>query len=247
MMRYKVNVEYSGSSYCGFQKQTDIEQKSVQGVLQKAIFEMSKEEVTITPSGRTDAGVHALKQTMHFDLEKKFEAHKIVSGLNHFLYDEDVSILNCEITDEEFHARFDAKMRHYQYLIINRPAPLTLQKTQAWHVVTKLNLDEMRKAAKFLIGQHDFSAFRDSECQGKSPIKTVEKIEIKQDKEQITLDFSAKSFLHHMVRNIVGTLVWVGLGKISASEIKSILESKDRTKSGPNAPAHGLYFFGVDY
>lgn len=247
MTRYKVNVEYNGTPYCGFQKQTDIEQKSVQGVLEKAIFEMANEEVTITPSGRTDAGVHALNQTMHFDLKKSFEPHKIVSGLNHFLRPEDVSILSCEIADKEFHARFDAKIRHYRYLIINRPAPLTLQKTLAWHMVTKLDLDEMRKAAKFLIGQHDFSSFRDSECQGKSPIKTLKKIEIQQEENQITLDFSAKSFLHHMVRNIVGTLVWVGLGKISANEIKSILESKDRTKSGPNAPAHGLYFFGVDY
>lgn len=245
--RYKLTVEYCGDNYCGFQKQKNIPQKSVEEVLEESIFKLSQEKTKIVACGRTDAGVHAIGQVVHFDLEKNFPTHQVVSGLNNYLRHEDVAIISCEIKDENFHARFDAKMRSYVYVIINRNAPLTLKRNRAWHVKKKLDIEEMKKSAQFLIGKHDFSSFRDAECQGKSPVKTIFKIDICQNGDEILIEIAAKSFLHHMVRNIVGTLVLVGSGKILAQEMKNILEARDRTKSGPNAPAAGLYFLGVKY
>jgi len=247
-MRYKIRIEYDGSNYCGSQRQFDIAEKSIESVLEDAIYKLSQEEVKIIMSGRTDAGVHALGQVAHFDLKKEFAPHRIVMGLNHHLRGEDISILDCEIVDENFHARFSAKMRHYRYVIINRHGRLALQKKRAYHVAPKLDIVAMKTASQFLIGQHDFSSFRDSECQSSSPIKTLSRIEIfLRNEEEIFIELSARSFLHHMVRNIVGTLVLAGLGKISPEEIKKILVAKDRSKSGPNAPACGLYFLGADY
>ena len=249
-MRYKLTIEYDGTAYCGLQRQFDIAQKSIMEVLAKAIFNLSAQEVKIFASGRTDAGVHAFGQVVHFDLDKNFDAYQMVMGLNHHLRDELISVLSCDIVDENFHARFSAKMRHYQYRIINRRGVLVLNKNRAWHVGKKLDVEAMKQAAKYLIGQHDFSSFRDSECQAQSPIRSLDKIEISQNGEngeEIILHFSARSFLHHMVRNIVGTLVYVGLEKFLVDDVKKILEAKDRKKSGPNAPAYGLYFAGVDY
>lgn len=246
-MRYKLTVEYCGTNYCGFQKQPDFEQKSVEEVLEEAVFQLAKERVKIIASGRTDAGVHALGQVIHFDLGKKFEPRRVVMGLNNYLQKEEVAILKCELVDENFHARFDAKLRHYRYDIINRTAPLTVEKNRAWHLGQKLDVEEMKKAAAFLIGEHDFSSFRDAQCQAKSAIKTVEKISVSKNDEKILIEISAKSFLHHMVRNLVGTLVLIGSGKLPVAEMKKILAAKDRTKSGPNAPACGLFFLKTDY
>lgn len=247
MIRYKITFEYDGTNYCGLQKQQDLPNKSVEEILENAVCSLSQERVKINASGRTDAGVHAISQVAHFDISKKFEPHRIVMGLNNYLRAEDVAILSCEIVDENFHSRFDAKMRHYRYLIVNRSAPLILQKNRAWHVAQKLDFVAMQQASQFLVGEHDFSAFRDAECQAQSPIKTIEKIALTQNGDEITIEISAKSFLHHMVRNIAGTLVWVGIGKIKTTKMKNILESRNRTKSGPNAPACGLYFLRVDY
>lgn len=247
IVRYKVSVEYDGTNYCGYQKQPDMPNKSVEEILENAVFELSQERVKITASGRTDAGVHAIGQVVHFDLSKHFEPLRIVKGLNNYLRTQNIAVLDCEIMDENFHARFSTTMRHYRYLIVNRPAPLILQKNRAMYVSATLDVEAMRAASKFLIGIHDFSSFRDSQCQALSVMKNVQKIEITKNADQILIEISATSFLHHMVRNIVGTLVWVGSGKISVEEVKNILEAKDRTKSGPNAPAFGLYFFGVDY
>ncbi len=247
MRRYKLKIEYDGGAYCGFQRQPDIEQKTVEEVLEIALLKLTQEQVKITPSGRTDAGVHALCQVVHFDLNKNFALEKIVSGLNNYLREEDIVALECELVDENFHARFHAKMRHYRYIIVNRPAPLTLNRNRAWHVAKKLDLAAMKSAAEFLIGEHDFSSFRDAECQASSAIRTLNKIEIRENGEEILIEVSARSFLHHMVRNIVGTLVWIGIGKLNVESMKEILEAKDRTKSGPNAPAHGLYFWKVEY
>lgn len=246
-MPFKLTIEYVGTNYCGFQKQFDLQQKSVEETLEVAIYKLSQEQPKIFASGRTDAGVHALGQVIHFNLNKKFTPYKIQMGMNNYLREEDISVLSCEEVDENFHSRFDAKMRHYRYRIINRKAPLTIEKNRAWHVAQKLDVEEMKKAAEFLIGEHDFSSFRDAECQAKSPIRTVKKITIEKFGEEILFEISAKSFLHHMVRNIVGTLVWIGSGKFSATEMKKFLAAKDRTKSGPNAPACGLYFLKVDY
>ncbi len=245
--RYKLTIEYDGAFYCGWQRQSDIEQKSVEEVIEQAINQMASAKVKIFASGRTDAGVHASGQVAHFDLDKKFTPYQIIRGLNFYLRDEMIAVVDCELVDENFHARFGAKMRHYQYRLINRHGSIVLNKNRAWHVGKKLDLGSMKAAAKKLEGRHDFSSFRDSECQAQSPIRSIDKIEILQNGEEIIFNFSAKSFLHHMVRNIVGTLVYVGLNKFSAKDVELILQAKDRQKSGPNAPACGLYFLGVDY
>ncbi len=245
--RYKVTVEYDGTNYCGWQKQFGLEEKSIEEILEDAVFKLSQQRVKITASGRTDAGVHALGQVVHFDLDKNFTPFTMISGLNNYLREEAVVALDCELVDENFHARFNAKMRHYLYIIINRRAPLTLQKNRAHHTSRKLDIKAMQAAAEFLIGQHDFTSFRDAECQASSPIRTVDKIEITKNFDEIFIKISAKSFLHHMVRNIVGTLIWVGLEKISSQDMKIILEARDRSKSGPNASASGLYFLKTDY
>lgn len=246
-MRYKLTIEYSGSTYAGFQKQFGITKKSIEEVLEEAIFKLSQEKTKIFASGRTDAGVHALGQIIHFDLKKEFSEWQMVMGLNNYLNQEDIVVIAGEIVDENFHARFKAKERHYRYIIINRLAPLTLQKNRALHISKKLDISEMQKAVKYLVGEHDFSSFRDAECQSSSPIKTINKIEINKNNDEIFIDISAKSFLHHMVRNIVGTLVLVGRDKIKAEKMQEILEAKDRTKSGPNAPSCGLYLMRIDY
>jgi tRNA pseudouridine38-40 synthase len=247
MIRYKITVEYDGTNYVGWQKQSDQPNRSIEEILEKAIFELSQTRVKIIGSGRTDAGVHAIAQVAHFDLEKNFEEFKITLALNHYLKSSDIAILSCKKIDKNFHSRFDAKMSHYHYLISNRAAPPKLLKNRIWHIPVKLEIDEMRKAASYLIGKHNFSAFRDKECQAKSPIKTIDNITITKNNDEILIAISAESFLHHMIRNIAGTLMWAGSGKIKAEAIKEILESCDRTKSGPNAPACGLYFAGVDY
>ena len=245
--RYKLIIEYDGTNYCGFQKQFGIATKSVEEVLQKAIFQLSQEQVKITACGRTDTGVHALGQVVHFDMEKNLESRQVTLALNSYLRNENVMVLSCEMVNENFHARFNAKMRHYRYVIINRTAPLTIKKNQAWHVAKKLDVKKMQEAANFLIGEHDFSSFRDAECQGKTPVKSIAKITIVRNGEEILINASARSFLHHMVRNIVGTLYLVGIEKMPPTQMKEILEAKDRTKSGPNAPACGLYFLEADY
>lgn len=247
IQRYKLTIEYDGTNYCGFQKQFGLREKSIEEVLENAIFLMSQQRVKIAASGRTDSGVHALGQVIHFDLEKSFAPFQMVSGLNNYLREENVAVLSCKLVDKDFHARFNSKMRHYQYKIINRRAPLALQKNRAHHVSPSLDVNSMKEAAKFLIGTHDFTSFRDAECQASSPIRTLDKISVTQNGEEILIEVSAKSFLHHMVRNIVGTLIWVGSGKISSNTVEKILAAKDRTQSGPNAPAYGLYFLRVDY
>jgi len=246
-MRYKLLIEYDGTNYCGFQRQKEPGQNSIAQCLEEAIFKLSQEEVKITGAGRTDTGVHALGQVVHFDLKKTFTPYKMIMALNNYLREEAIVVLDYEVVDENFHARISAKMRHYNYIIINRRSSLALDKNRAHHISRKLDISAMQEAANHLIGTHDFSSFRDAECQALSPIKSVEKILISQSGEKICINVSAKSFLHHMVRNIVGTLIWVGVGKISADDMKKILEAKDRNQSGPNVPACGLYFLKTDY
>jgi len=247
--RYKLIIEYDGFSYHGFQIQNENHIKTVEGQLAKAFQNLTQNDVEIFASGRTDAGVHALAQTIHVDLPKEFSIHQLIMGVNFYLKDEGMAVIDAEIVDQNFHARFNAKMRHYRYAILNRKAPAIIEKNRVWHVGgKKLDILAMQKASEYLIGEHDFSSFRDAECQASSPIRTIENIKIfSNDGERIFVEVSAKSFLHHMVRNIVGTLVWVGKNKISMEEIKNILEAKDRSKSGPNAPSCGLYFLKTDY
>ncbi len=249
LYRYKLNIEYDGTSYCGFQMQYEEGLKTIEGELLRSITNFANYSTKITASGRTDAGVHAICQTINFDLPKKYDQYQMIMGLNFYLKEENICVLSAELVDNNFSARFDAKMRYYRYIILNRKAPAILDKNRLWHIGgKKLDIQAMQKAGNYLLGEHDFSAFRDAQCQAKSPIKTIEAIKIFEDSnEKIIIEISAKSFLHHMVRNIVGTLYWVGSGKINEQEIIKILQSKDRAKSGPNAPACGLYFLASDY
>ena len=261
-MRYKITIEYDGTNYSGWQKQDG--KITIQETIEDAIKVMTQENVEVYGSGRTDAGVHALGQVAHFDLSKHFDPFRLASGINFYLrvkymsridnsYElrnkdiQDISILNCEIVDKDFHARFLAKKRYYRYKILNRRYPTALENNRVWRVYRELNFNDMHDSLKFLVGKRDWSSFRDSECQAKSPIKTIDRVNLYKIGDEIIFEIEAKSFLHHMVRNIVGTLVDVGLGKTTVNQFKEIIDAKDRTKAGPTAPPQGLYFIKTDY
>ena len=244
--RYKIHIEYDGTGFAGWQTQKN--SISVQEVLENAIFKFSNEKTILYAAGRTDAGVHAIGQVAHFDLEKNFSEDEILGAINFHARPHAVCVKSCKMVGEEFHARFSALERGYYYRIINRKAPFVIDKNRAWHVPHQLDVDKMIEASKFLLGTHDFTSFRASQCQAKSPIKTVNQIIIQKiSEEEIRIDITAKSFLHHMVRNIVGTLVDVGKGKLKPENLKNILDAKDRKKAGQTAPAFGLYFSYVRY
>jgi tRNA pseudouridine38-40 synthase len=244
-MKYKITIEYDGTNLVGWQKQPN--QLSVQESIENAIYSLSQEKVEVIGAGRTDAGVHATGQVAHFDLQKEFPENNIRAGINFYLTEKPIVILNAKKVDDDFHARFSAQKRYYKYALLNRSSPAVLDKNRVWHMPMPLDIYEMERAADFLLGNHDFSSFRSSECQAKNPVKTLDEVDIEQYEDFIFFHVSAKSFLHNMVRNIVGTLVDVGTGKIKADDIPKILAAKDRTKAGQTAPACGLYFEGVDY
>nr|WP_253308378.1 tRNA pseudouridine(38-40) synthase TruA [Rickettsia endosymbiont of Ceutorhynchus assimilis] len=243
--RYKINVEYLGTGLAGWQRQLNV--MSVQQILEEAVYKFSGEQVTVWGSGRTDAGVHALGQVAHFDISKYILPYKIIKAINHFVRPYTVGVRDCILVEDNFHARFSALTRHYMYKIINRPHAVVIDFNRAWWISEPLNVESMKEAALHLVGNHDFTSFRATACQSKSAIKTLSKIEIIQENEEIKFYFAAPSFLHHMVRNIVGSLILVGRGIWQAQEMKTALEVKDRKAAGPTAPAYGLYFVGVDY
>ena len=247
-MRYKVTIEYDGTNFLGWQRQQD--GLSIEQSLEDAIFAFSQQQIEVFGAGRTDAGVHALAQVAHFDLETKSDCFRIREALNAHLRDagRDISILEVTEADADFHARFSATKRSYIYKIINRRAPSVLMKNRAWWIPLPLDVEKMKEGAKYFLGNHDFTSFRASLCQALSPIKTLDKFEIiHKNNETITCYIEAKSFLHHQVRNMVGTLKMVGDGTLQPQDIQKILEAKDRTKAGPTAPAHGLYLNKISY
>jgi len=245
MQRYKIKIEYDGTSFVGWQFQKN--GLSIQEVLQKAIFNISKEKIIVTGAGRTDSGVHALEQVAHFDLKKKIEKKEILFAINQHINHKFVTILKITKVNKKFHSRFDAKKRTYKYVIINRLSPLTLQKNKAWHIKKKLDILAMKKGAKLLIGTHDFSTFRASSCGAKSPIKTMEKISIKKNKDTIILTFISKSFLQQQVRSMVGCINYLGNGKWNINEFRKSFTSKKRLNCAPPAPACGLYLTKINY
>ena len=245
MQRYKLKIEYDGTAFVGWQFQKN--GLSIQEVLQKAIFKLSNEKVVVMGAGRTDAGVHALVQIAHFDLKKKIEKKKFLPGLNQHIGNRPITVLKIKKINKKFHARFDAKKRTYQYTIINRPSPLALQKSKAWHIRKKLDVKAMGKGAKLLLGTHDFSTFRASSCGAKSPIKTMDNISIKKNKDKITLKFISKSFLQQQVRSMVGSIKYLGDGKWNLNDFKKSFKSKNRLKCAPPAPAGGLYLTNIKY
>ena len=245
MQRYKIKIEYEGTSFVGWQFQKN--GQSIQEVLQKAIFNFSKERVVVIGAGRTDSGVHALAQVAHFDLKKKIERKNLLPAINQNIGNKPVTILKINKINKKFHARHDAKKRTYQYLIINRQSPLALQKNKAWHIRKKLDVKAMIKGAKLLLGTHDFSTFRAASCGAKSPIKTMEKILIKKNKDKITLQFTSRSFLQQQVRSMVGCLKYLGEGKWNLNDFKNSFKSVNRSKCAPPAPACGLYLKNINY
>ena len=245
MERYKIKVEYDGTPFVGWQFQKN--GQSIQEVLQNAIFNFSKEKVVVTGAGRTDSGVHAIEQIAHFDLKKNFLKKKFLSGINQHIGNKPVTILKINKVNKRFHSRFDAKERTYQYVIVNRESPLALQKNKAWHIRKKLDIKNMKKVEKLLLGTHDFSTFRASSCGAKSAIKTIKKILIKKRKDKITLQFTSRSFLQQQVRSMVGCIKYLGEGKWSIDDFKKSFKSKNRLKCAPPAPACGLYLSKIKY
>ena len=245
MHRYKLTIEYEGTNFVGWQRQEN--GLSIQQSIEESIKKLSSETTTIFGAGRTDSGVHAKGQVAHFELLKKISLDNIRDGLNQYLQPLPISILNVEEVDGNFHARFSAKLRNYEYSIVNRRPPLTFNKNQAWGVFKKLNIKDMKEAASKFIGNHDFNAFRSIDCQASSSEKTIQSCNVEKDSANIKIYVSAKSFLHSQVRIIVGTLVDVGKEKLKPSNIKEIIKNRDRSKAGVTAPAHGLYLVRVEY
>lgn len=243
--RFKITIEYSGSGFAGWQRQTS--QISIQQVIEEAIYQFSGEKVAVFASGRTDAGVHALGQIAHFDLSKQYQHYQILESINHFLKPHLIGIVACQIVTADFHARFSALARHYMYVIANRPSRVVLDFGRVWWIKRPLNLAAMQEGAAYLVGNHNFSSFRASACQAKSPIKTLSKLVITRENDRVNFCLAAPSFLHHMVRNIVGSLVLVGLNKWPPEHIKIALNSQKRAAAATTAPACGLYFMQVDY
>ncbi len=245
MPRYRVTLEYDGGPFAGWQRQEN--GPSVQGALEEAIFKLSAERVTATGAGRTDAGVHARGQVAHFDLVKEFPAGTVRDALNAHLRPAPVAVLSAAHATPDFHARFSAIRRHYEYRILCRRAPPALDRGHLWHVSRALDLEAMKAGAHALIGQHDFTTFRSSECQAKSPVKTLDRFDVSAQGEEIVFYTHARSFLHHQVRSMVGTLKLVGEGKWRPSDVARALEARDRTRCGTVAPPDGLTLLRVDY
>ncbi len=245
MPRYKLTLEYDGSGFVGWQFQDN--GRSVQGALEDAIAAFSGEQVRTHAAGRTDARVHALGMVAHFDLSRSFPADRVEGALNFYLRESGIAVLGAEEVSEDFHARFSAVRRTYLYRIINRRAPLTLDQGKAWQVIAELDADAMNEAAQHLVGHHDFTTFRHAQCQSKSPMKTLDHLVVERDGNEIFAHASARSFLHHQVRSMVGTLKLVGEGKWTNTDVKAALEARDRAALGLNAPPDGLYFVAADY
>jgi tRNA pseudouridine38-40 synthase len=245
MPRFRLTIEYNGGAYVGWQRQQ--ESRAVQQALEEAIQAMSGQQIETVAAGRTDAGVHARGQVVHFDLERDFSADRIRDGLNFHLRLEPVKVLDAAIVGPDFHARLSATGRQYLYRILNRRPPPALEAGFVWHVPVPLDVAAMHDAAQVLVGHHDFTSFRAAECQAKSPEKTLAHLAVTRVGDEIHVSARARSFLHHQVRNMVGTLKLVGEGRWSAADVQAALERRDRSAAGPTAPAEGLTLMQVDY
>jgi tRNA pseudouridine38-40 synthase len=245
MPRYKLTIEYDGAPFQGWQFQAD--GPSVQGVLETAVADFSGEASPVQGAGRTDAGVHALGQVAHVDLTRDFDPGRVRDALNAHLRPWPVAVLTAEIVSEDFNARFSATRRHYLYRIVNRRPDLALARGRAWRVARPLDAAAMHEAAQRLLGKHDFTTFRSSDCQAKSAEKTLDRLDVVRAGEEIRIMTSARSFLHNQVRSLVGSLVNVGEGKWSADDLHAALAARDRAACGQVAPAEGLYLVRVDY
>ena len=243
--RYKLRIEYDGGPFVGWQRQDN--GPSVQQAIEEAIYAFCGERVTLTAAGRTDAGVHALGQVAHCDLTKPVTPDTLRDALNAHLRPAPISILSTEPAAPDFHARFDAVRRSYRYRILDRRAPPAVMRGRVWHVPRALNVAAMHEAAQHLTGQHDFTTFRAAECQARSPVKTLDQLSVRREGECVLIDAVARSFLHHQIRSIAGSLKQVGDGKWMPGHIAQILAARNRAACGPVAPPDGLYLMRVDY
>lgn len=253
-MRWKLIIEYKGTEFFGWQRQPDV--PSIQACLEDALYKFCQQNITVYVAGRTDAGVHALGQVVHFDLDygdRALEGFDLLKALNYHLLPNPISVVNAQTVNNEFHARYSATNKLYRYRILQRPAFPSLERGLIWHFKRKLDASLMHEAAQLLLGQHDFTTFRDSQCQAKSPIKTLDRLDVTERAydnyggSEIIIETEGRSFLHHQVRNMVGTLSLVGEGKWQPSDIVTALTAKDRKAGGPTAPADGLYLVRIDY
>ena len=244
-MRWKLTVEYDGAGLVGWQRQDN--GPSVQAALEAAIHAFCGETVTVHGAGRTDAGVHAWGQVAHADIQKATDADTVRDALNAHLRPRPIAVLEARPVDGDFHARFSATGRAYLYRIVNRRAPLALDRGRAWFVPVPLDAGAMHEAARALLGKHDFTSFRAGGCQAKSPVKTLDALEVSRDGDEIWIEARARSFLHHQVRNMAGSLRLAGEGKWSRADMERALAARDRRAAGPTAPADGLYLIGVRY
>jgi tRNA pseudouridine38-40 synthase len=244
-MRFRLTAEFDGRPFMGWQRQPH--GPSVQGAIEDAAFAVTGEIVTLHAAGRTDAGVHGLAMVAHLDIQRAITPFRLMEALNAKLRPNPVAILSSETVPDDFHARFSCLSRHYEYRIENRRASLTFEKGLAWRVSTTLDAEAMHAAAQMLVGLHDFTTFRSVHCQSASPVKTLNRLDVAREGSRILIHASARSFLHHQVRSMVGCLALVGQGKWSADDLQSALDAKDRSALGLNAPPDGLYFVRADY
>jgi len=245
MPRYRLTIEYDGTGFLGWQYQDH--GHTVQGVLEAAIIKLHGSYFNIQCAGRTDTGVHALAQVAHVDLPRAWDTFELINAINGNVRPHLVSVLAAEEVTTEFHARFSATGRDYMFRILNRRAPPAIDKHKVWHIPTKLNVDAMHEAAQYLVGTHDFTTFRAAECQANSPVKTLERFDVSRYGDEIEIVAEARSFLHHQVRSMAGSLRSVGEGKWKPIDMKRALEAKNRTACGPVAPPSGLYLVNVRY
>lgn len=245
MTRFALTLEFDGGPFMGLQRQAH--GPSVQQHVEEAAQAITGEAVTLHAAGRTDAGVHALAMRAHLDIAKAIDPFRLMEALNAKLRPQPIAVLACAIVPDDWHARFSCTGRSYIYRITNRRAPLTLERGKAWQVSAPLDADAMHAAAQHLVGHHDFTTFRSVHCQAASPIKTLDRLDVVRDGEEIDIHAAARSFLHHQVRSMVGCLVLVGRGKWSSADLKAALDARDRAALGFNAPPDGLYFAGATY
>ncbi len=245
MTRFALTLEFDGGPFMGLQRQAH--GPSVQQSVEEAVFAVTGETVTLHAAGRTDAGVHALAMRAHVDVARDIAPFRLMEALNARLRPAPIAVLACEVKPDDWHARFSCIGRSYRYRVVNRRAPLTLELGRAWHVRHPLDADAMHRAAQALVGHHDFTTFRSVHCQAASPVKTLDRLDVRREGELVLIEAEARSFLHHQVRSMVGCLALVGLGRWEVSRVAEALAAKDRAKLGLNAPAEGLYFAGARY
>lgn len=245
MPRYRVTIEYDGAGFVGWQRQAN--GVSIQAALEQALAAFTGEQPEVIGAGRTDAGVHAAGQVAHFDLTRSWEIRTLINALNAHLRPQPVAVLDAAEVTADFHARFSAIKRHYRYRILNRLAPPALERGRVWHVIRPLDEKAMHAAAQLLVGRHDFTSFRSTECQAKSPVKTLDRLDVRRICDEVVIETSARSFLHNQVRAMVGSLRKVGEGKWSALDLVRARDACDRSAAGPTAPAEGLCLMRVDY